>query len=79
MSVTIILTNSNGLCLHIYIRFSGDFVALCRAFCFSLWLYHTLMLLKMGTCAMKPKENGGVVDARLNVYGIQNLKITGTI
>jgi len=24
--------------------------------------------------AMKPKEKGGVVDARLNVYGTQNLK-----
>ncbi|KAF8071781.1 GMC oxidoreductase-domain-containing protein [Lyophyllum atratum] len=29
----------------------------------------------IGTCAMKPREKGGVVDARLNVYGIQNLKI----
>jgi len=28
-----------------------------------------------GTCAMKPREQGGVVDARLNVYGVQNLKI----
>ena len=26
---------------------------------------------------MKPKEEGGVVDSRLNVYGVQNLKITG--
>lgn len=23
----------------------------------------------LGTCAMKPREEGGVVDARLNVYG----------
>ncbi|KAF8813030.1 alcohol oxidase [Phlegmacium glaucopus] len=29
----------------------------------------------MGTCAMKPREQGGVVDERLNVYGVQNLKI----
>ena len=28
----------------------------------------------LGTCAMKPREQGGVVDARLNVYGTQNLK-----
>ncbi|KXN85514.1 Alcohol oxidase [Leucoagaricus sp. SymC.cos] len=28
----------------------------------------------LGTCAMKPREEGGVVDARLNVYGTQNLK-----
>ena len=26
---------------------------------------------------MKPREQGGVVDERLNVYGIQNLKIAG--
>jgi len=29
----------------------------------------------MGTCAMKAREQGGVVDERLNVYGVQNLKI----
>ncbi|KII84858.1 hypothetical protein PLICRDRAFT_179188 [Plicaturopsis crispa FD-325 SS-3] len=28
----------------------------------------------LGTCAMKPREQGGVVDPRLNVYGTQNLK-----
>ncbi|KAJ8508104.1 hypothetical protein ONZ45_g9584 [Pleurotus djamor] len=28
-----------------------------------------------GTCAMKPREVGGVVDPRLNVYGIKNLKV----
>jgi alcohol oxidase len=26
---------------------------------------------------MKPREQGGVVDARLNVYSVQNLKIAG--
>jgi alcohol oxidase len=29
----------------------------------------------LGTCAMKPREEGGVVDARLNVYGVQGLKV----
>jgi alcohol oxidase len=29
---------------------------------------------KIGTCAMKSKDKGGVVDHRLNVYGTQNLK-----
>ncbi|KAG6902856.1 hypothetical protein C0995_010741 [Termitomyces sp. Mi166 len=29
----------------------------------------------IGTCAMKPREKGGVVDPRLNVYGVQNLKV----
>ncbi|KAJ7455244.1 GMC oxidoreductase-domain-containing protein [Mycena galericulata] len=30
----------------------------------------------LGTCAMKPRTQGGVVDSRLNVYGVKNLKIT---
>jgi alcohol oxidase len=30
-----------------------------------------------GTCAMKPRAEGGVVDKHLNVYGTQNLKIAG--
>ncbi|KAI0819181.1 alcohol oxidase-like protein [Trametes gibbosa] len=29
----------------------------------------------LGTCAMKRREDGGVVDARLNVYGVKNLKV----
>ncbi|KAJ6588684.1 GMC oxidoreductase-domain-containing protein [Mycena capillaripes] len=29
----------------------------------------------LGTCAMKPLEKGGVVDPRLNVYGIKRLKV----
>ncbi|KAF8919526.1 GMC oxidoreductase-domain-containing protein [Mucidula mucida] len=29
----------------------------------------------LGTCAMKPREQGGVVDPRLNVFGTQNLKV----
>ncbi|EKM78832.1 hypothetical protein AGABI1DRAFT_114408 [Agaricus bisporus var. burnettii JB137-S8] len=28
-----------------------------------------------GTCAMKPREQGGVVDDRLNVYGVESLKV----
>ncbi len=27
---------------------------------------------------MKPLDQGGVVDERLNVYGIENLKVAGT-
>ncbi|KAJ4467035.1 GMC oxidoreductase-domain-containing protein [Lentinula aciculospora] len=30
----------------------------------------------LGTCAMKPREEGGVVDPRLNVYGTTNLKLS---
>src|SRR5882757_7617541 len=37
----------------------------------------TLTTIQLGTCAMKPREEGGVVDARLNVYGTQNLKVAG--
>ncbi|TBU37889.1 alcohol oxidase-like protein [Dichomitus squalens] len=29
----------------------------------------------LGTCAMKPRDQFGVVDSRLNVYGVQNLKV----
>ncbi|KAI0066446.1 alcohol oxidase-like protein [Artomyces pyxidatus] len=29
----------------------------------------------LGTCAMKPREDGGVVDSSLNVYGVKGLKI----
>ncbi|KAH9843575.1 alcohol oxidase [Rhodofomes roseus] len=28
----------------------------------------------LGTCAMKPREQGGVLDKRLSVYGTENLK-----
>ena len=28
---------------------------------------------------MKPYEQNGVVDERLNVYGVQNLKIAGNL
>jgi len=29
----------------------------------------------LGTCAMKPRERGGVVDPKLNVYGVEGLKV----
>jgi choline dehydrogenase-like flavoprotein len=29
----------------------------------------------VGTCAMQPREKGGVVDSGLNVYGTSNLTI----
>ncbi|KAF8462186.1 alcohol oxidase-like protein, partial [Russula ochroleuca] len=29
----------------------------------------------LGTCAMKPRKQGGVVDSRLNVYGVRGLKV----
>ncbi|PPQ64204.1 hypothetical protein CVT24_008622 [Panaeolus cyanescens] len=32
-----------------------------------------------GTCAMKPRDKGGVVDERLNVYGVQGLKVAAGI
>ncbi|KAJ6541250.1 GMC oxidoreductase-domain-containing protein [Mycena vulgaris] len=33
------------------------------------------VLLQLGTCAMKSLAQGGVVDSKLNVYGIANLKV----
>ncbi|KAH9852914.1 alcohol oxidase-like protein [Lenzites betulinus] len=30
----------------------------------------------MATCTMKKREEGGVVDSRLNVYGVEGLKVT---
>ncbi|CAK5266686.1 unnamed protein product [Mycena citricolor] len=39
-----------------------------RAFVGTTW--HSL-----GTCAMKPRDQNGVVDSRLNVYGVKNLKV----
>ena len=32
-----------------------------------------------GTCAMKPRDSGGVVDKNLNVYGTKNVKVAGII
>lgn len=32
--------------------------------------YHPL-----GTCALLPKEDGGVVDPELKVYGVRNLRV----
>ncbi|KAJ7033595.1 GMC oxidoreductase-domain-containing protein [Mycena alexandri] len=29
----------------------------------------------LGTCAMKPRDASGVVDSRLSVYGVKNLKV----
>jgi hypothetical protein len=36
-------------------------------------------LVKCGTCSMKPREKGGVLDSRLNVYGVEGLKVAGTL
>ena len=32
----------------------------------------------ISTCSMKKRENGGVVDERLNVYGVKGLKVVST-
>lgn len=31
----------------------------------------------LGTCAMRPREEGGVLDKDLNVYGVSGLKVAG--
>ena len=32
-------------------------------------------MFQLGTCAMKPREQGGVLDSKLNVYGVEGLKV----
>ena len=36
-----------------------------------------MTLIGSATCAMKPRDKGGVVGNELNVYGIVNLKVAG--
>jgi choline dehydrogenase-like flavoprotein len=38
-------------------------------------LYLTSLFVQLGTCAMKSQNQGGVVDSRLNVYGVKNFKV----
>lgn len=33
----------------------------------------------LGTLAMKPREDNGVVDKKLNVYNVENLKVAGKL
>ena len=42
-----------------------------------IYVFLTPLIFQIGTCAMKAREQGGVVDERLNVYGVQNLKVAG--
>jgi len=45
---------------------------------FRVWLERTLSPTEyhpVGTCAMMPRELGGVVDEQLRVYGVKNLRI----
>ena len=44
------------------------------------WVRTTLKTTwhSMATCPMKAKEDDGVVDERLNVYGVKRLKLAGT-
>jgi alcohol oxidase len=41
------------------------------------WIRKTIATTwhSLGTCAMRPRQDGGVVDARLDVYGTQSLKV----
>ncbi|EJD41712.1 hypothetical protein AURDEDRAFT_115327 [Auricularia subglabra TFB-10046 SS5] len=41
------------------------------------WIRTTVRTMwhSMGTCAMKPQSQGGVLDPRLNVYGVEGLKV----
>lgn len=69
----------------ILIQSEGCFFFLTDGFNFSLLRIFLLLPLlhldrkttwhSLGTSAMKPREENGVVDARLNVYGTRNLKV----
>lgn len=41
--------------------------------------YLVLRLVRMGTCSMKPRDRGGVVDSALSVYGIRNLNVAAGV
>lgn len=52
-------------------NFEGDLEAAkqyARANLISMWHF-------AGTCSMLPREKGGVVDDRLRVYGVENLRV----
>lgn len=34
---------------------------------------------QLGTCSMRRREKGGVVNERLDVYGVQGLKVAGQL
>ena len=42
-----------------------------------IYTYKYERYIELGTCAMKPRENGGAVDPKLNVYGVEGLKVAG--
>ena len=70
--------------LPIIMRRLTFFAISCYGLAFGKWflirsLSEVLIgILQLGTCAMKPREEGGVVDSKLNVYGVEGLKVAGT-
>ena len=44
---------------------------------FKIYTYKYERYIELGTCAMKPRESGGVVNPRLNVYGVEGVKVAG--
>ncbi|KAK0203521.1 hypothetical protein DFS33DRAFT_1374034 [Desarmillaria ectypa] len=58
----IVYSADDGKITDAYHRANGAFV------------FHILLLL-LGSSAMKPRQKMGAADSRLNVYGIQNLKV----
>ena len=46
------------------------------------WLREKMQMTiwhSIGTCSMKPREKGGVVDGKLNVHGLKGLKVAGEL
>jgi len=79
-------TGEPALCFPIFCQFGLDlilhfFQLVGPSILYVGWyfnIYYSLNAsLQSGTCAMKPRDQGGVVDERLNVYGVKNLKVAG--
>ena len=61
--------------------YSGNYVAfgvyISHPFCRCHSLEPSIIAIQSGTCAMKPRDQGGVVSDKLDVYGVRNLKVAG--
>jgi len=83
--LTDITAKEVSICGHFVLPLRTKYLVI-SSLCMALGMFAVIKLqhrvqhtLQCGTCAMKPHDQGGVVDERLNVYGIKNLKVAGNI
>lgn len=74
--MTTTLLNVHSL-IPLFYLFSCNLLAFGMRYQSHMFRWKLIRVVQMGTCAMKPRSEGGVVDARLNVYGVTNLKVVG--